>query len=299
MWVTILLRCMSQCKASCRGPCTSVLKCSCKCQKDKLEDPCQPVRLLHPSRMAKEIRGWEIPLWFGSAACRSALVACRPARPLALRQFLTRCSLGKIATIPHCFLGSGAMATSSSPTSFPSGSAPTVLTRAFAQRNVWSHSFVQRLLSGKSGKILLPGLSKWPPVHVEISLLPLNRPWQCARFPIALGRAIAFEKALPKERRRFATGRPLFLTLRGTVGAWCATGGQPAEPGGPGTASHHEEGAAPEEDIKALTSLHVFFRSAPLFVGSKQYSSHLGAARFYMGVAFGNFHVVILAQETA
>ena len=170
--------------------------------------PCQPVRLLHPNRMAKEI-----PLWFGSAACRSALVACRPARPL--RQFLTRCSLGKISTVPHCFLGSGAMATSSSTTSFPSWRAPTaVLTRAFAQSNVWSHSFVQRLLSGKSGKILLPGLSTLRSVHVEISLLPLNRPWQCACFPIAFGRAIAFGKALPKERRRIATGRALFLTLR-------------------------------------------------------------------------------------
>ena len=48
---------------------------------------------------------------------------------------------------------------------------------------------------GAGGKILLPGLSKLRSVHVEIFLLPLNRPGNALAFPLPFGNV----SALPLE----------------------------------------------------------------------------------------------------
>ena len=57
---------------------------------------------------------------------------------------------------------------------------------------------------GAGGKILLPGLSKLRSVHVEIFLLPLNRPGNALAFPLPFGNvgALPLEELLSAGRRR-------------------------------------------------------------------------------------------------
>ena len=137
----------------------------------------------------------------------------------------------------------------------------------------------------KSGKLLLPGMSTLDSIRVEISLLPLN--------PLKLDSPNwnTFEE--------FCQGNPmlsqaLFAELTDQCHPWW----NQFEIKG------HVEGADwPPFHVEVLRivdlnraayapSLHIMCSC-----GRCSQQRHLGAALFYMGVAFGNFHCAILAQE--
>ena len=137
----------------------------------------------------------------------------------------------------------------------------------------------------KSGKILLPGMSIVDSVPVEISLLPLNplkpdsRNWN------------AFTEFL---QRNPMLSKWLFAELTCLCDPWWDQFGIKDHVEGEDWPPFHEE-------VLRIVHLHRAAYSPPLHLtcscGRGCPQRQLGAALFYMGVAFGDFHCAILAQE--
>ena len=138
----------------------------------------------------------------------------------------------------------------------------------------------------KSGKILLPGMSRRRSVRVEISLLPLN-PWR------------------PDSRNwntfeEFCQGKPmlseiLFAELTYLCHPWWCQFEIKDHVEGEDWPPFHEELLRIVDRQRAAyaPSLHIMCSC-----GRCSQQRRLGAALFYTGWAFGNFRCAILAQET-
>ncbi len=138
----------------------------------------------------------------------------------------------------------------------------------------------------KSGKILLPGMSRRRSVRVEISLLPLNptrtdsQNWN------------TFEEFLQGNPR---LSPMLFEELTYLCYPWWCQF----------EIKDHVEGEdwpPVHEEVLRIVHLQLAAYAPSLhfmcLCGRCSQQRHLGAALFYTGLAFGNFHCAILAQET-
>ena len=138
----------------------------------------------------------------------------------------------------------------------------------------------------KSGKILLPGLSKRRSVHVEVSFLPLNPSKSNSPNWNIFGEFCQSNPMLSPM---------LFAELTYLCHPWWCQF----------EIKDHVEGEdwppAHEEVLRIVHLQRASYAPSLHFwcsCGRCSQQRHLGAALFYMGVAFGNFHCAILAQET-